>query len=269
MSIADQYSSGRLGASILDALRAAGHDPDHLDPSALAPFEEFHSLGRVASVALAEAAAVASTDEVLDVGCGIGGPARFLTTTYGCRVTGIDLTPEFIDVARDLTSRVGLGDVIDLRVGDALDLPFPDDRFDVVWTQHVSMNIGDKAGLYAELGRVLRPDGRLAFFDVVAGSASPPHFPVPWADEPDRSFLATPDTIRETLEAGGWTITHWEDLTPAALEWFITIANAPPTPSPLGPHLLIPNLATKIGNLRRNLTEDRIRLLRCVATRQA
>ena len=119
--------------------------------------------------ALAEAAAITSTDEVLDVGCGIGGPARFLATKFGCKVTGIDLTPEFIDVARDLNARVGLGDTIDLRVADALDLPFPDASFDVVWTQHVSMNIADKPGLYAELGRVLRPGGRLAFFDVVAG----------------------------------------------------------------------------------------------------
>ena len=219
-SIADQYSTGRLGATILEALRAAGHDPGHLDPSALAPFEEFHSLGRVASAALAEAAAITSTDEVLDVGCGIGGPARFLTTQYGCKVTGIDLTPEFVDVARDLTARVGLDDLIDLRVGDALDLPFPDARFDVVWTQHVSMNIADKVALYAELGRVLRPDGRLAFFDVVAGANGPPHFPVPWADEPDRSFLAPPDAIREILEGSSWTITHWADLSPAALEWF-------------------------------------------------
>jgi SAM-dependent methyltransferase len=268
-SIADQYSSGRLGASILDALRAAGHDPDDLDLSALAPFEEFHTLGRVASTALAEAAAITSTDLVLDVGCGIGGPARFLAAKFGCKVTGIDLTPEFIDVARDLNARVGLGDTIDVRVADALDLPFPDARFDVVWTQHVSMNIADKPGLYAELGRVLRPEGRLAFFDIVAGEHGPPHFPVPWADEPDRSFLAKPEAIRETLESSEWTITHWEDLTNEALQWFTTRAEAPPSPSPLGLHLVMPNMRTKVGNLHRNLAEDRVLLLRCVARRQA
>jgi SAM-dependent methyltransferase len=265
MAIEDQYSTGRLGASILEALREAGHDPDHLDPSALAPFEEFHTLGRVASTALAEAAAITATDRVLDVGCGIGGPARFLATRYGCRVQGIDLTPEFIDVARDLNTRVGLGNAIDLRVGNALDMPFPDGSFDVVWTQHVSMNIADKAGLYAEIGRVLKPGGRLAFFDVVAGDESPPHFPVPWANGPDRSFLAQPETIRETLEQGGWTITRWEDLTPEALEFFTAIADAPPRPSPLGLHLVMPNMITKVTNLRRNLSEDRVRVLRCVA----
>jgi len=268
-SIADQYSSGRLGASILDALRAAGHDPDNLDPSAIAPVEEFHTLGRVASAALAEAAAITSTDLVLDVGCGIGGPARFLAAKFGCKVTGIDLTPEFIDVARDLNARVGLGDTIDLRVADALDLPFPDARFDVVWTQHVSMNIADKPGLYAELGRVLRREGRLAFFDVVAGEHGPPHFPVPWADEPDRSFLAKPEAIRETLKSTGWTITRWEDLTSEALQWFTSRAEAPPSPSPVGLHLVMPNMRAKVGNLHRNLAEDRVRLLRCVATRQA
>lgn len=268
-SIADQYSSGHLGASILEALRAAGHDPDNLDPAAIAPAEEFHTLGRVASAALAEAAALASTDEVLDVGCGIGGPARFLATKYGCKVTGIDLTPEFIEVARDLNARVGLGDTIDLRVADALDLPFPAASFDVVWTQHVSMNIADKSGLYSELGRVLRPGGRLAFFDIVGGSESPPWFPVPWADEPDRSFLAKPEAIRGMVEASEWTITHWEDLTPEALEWFTTRAEAPPSPSPVGLHLLMPNMRTKVENLRRNLAEDRVRLVRCVARRQA
>jgi SAM-dependent methyltransferase len=202
---------------------------------------------------------------VLDVGCGIGGPGRFLTTRYGCTVTGIDLTSEFVEVARDLNARVGLGDAIDVQVGDALDLPFPDDSFDVVWTQHVSMNIADKAGLYAGISRVLLPGGRLAFFDVVAGDGGPLYVPVPWANERDRSFLVRPDEIRETLDAGGWVITHWADLTAEALEWFTAIADAPPSGNPLGPHLLIPDLAAKIGNLRRNLMEDRVRLLRCVA----
>ena len=265
MSIEAQYTTGRLGASILEALRTAGHDPDHLDLAALAPFEEFHTLGRVASAALADAASITEADRVLDVGCGIGGPARFLATQRGCKVTGIDLTPEFVEVARDLNGRVGLGDTIQVRVGDALDLPFPDRSFDVVWTQHVSMNIADKAGLYAEMGRVLEPGGRLAFFDVVAGDHGPLHFPVPWANEPDRSFLAHPDAIRDTLEQGGWTITHWKDLTPEALEFFTALAESPPGPNPLGLHLVMPNMLAKVTNLRRNLAEDRVRLLRVVA----
>lgn len=264
--IEGQYTIGRLGDSILEALRAEDHDLDHLDPEVLAPVEEFHTLGRIATKSLAAAADITTADRVLDVGCGIGGPARFLARTFGCPVTGVDLSAEFVEVARDLNRRVGLGDAIEVRRADALDLPFDDAGFDVVWTQHVTMNIADKRSLYREFARVLAPAGRFAFFDVVAGSDQPIHFPVPWADQPERSFLESADSIHAAVEAARFTVKHWEDMSDEALAWFAAMATAPPASSPLGLQLLVPDLRAKVANLRRNLDEDRIRLQRCVAS---
>jgi ubiquinone/menaquinone biosynthesis C-methylase UbiE len=152
-AVARHYTRGDLQQTVLQAIVDSGHDPDDLDPDALAPAEEFHTLGRLATVALADAAEVRAADHVLDVGSGLGGPARLLARRYGARVTGIDLTPELCAVAADLTRRVGLDDRVEIRQGDALDLPFDDATFDVVWTQHVSMNIADKDRLFGEMRR--------------------------------------------------------------------------------------------------------------------
>jgi len=263
-SVQQHYSSGTLQERVLAAIREAGHDPDHLDAEALTPAEEFHTFGRPATIALAEAAAITAADQVIDVGSGLGGPARFLARTYGCHVLGIDLTQELCDVATDLTRRVGQADRVELRQGNALALPVNSGTFDVAWTQHVSMNIGDKAGLFSELRRVLRPGGRLAFFDILAGSESPIHFPVPWSDDPTNSFLASSDQTRSLLGDAGFEVRVWEDLTTEATAFYASLAGVP-SPNPLGLHLLIPDMATKGANLRRNVEEHRIALVRCVA----
>lgn len=218
----------------------------------IAPFAEFHTLGPRATSALADLAGIAAGEEVLDVGCGIGGPVRHLASEYGARATGIDLTPEFVEAAIELNRRAGLD--IPIRVASALDLPFDDASFDVVWTQHVSMNIEDKAGLYAELRRVVRPGGRLAFFDVVAGPVQPIHFPVPWADDASISFLVSADETRALVEAAGFAPREWHDRTDDA--------RAMPGGGVDNP--LIPNFAVKVANHGRNLAEDRSRLLQAV-----
>jgi ubiquinone/menaquinone biosynthesis C-methylase UbiE len=260
------YTRGGLLESVLAAIRAAGHDPDALDPEALGPAEEFHSLGRPATIALADAAGISGTDSVVDVGSGLGGPARLLARRYGCRVVGVDLTQELCEVAADLTRRVGLTDRVEIRQGDALAMPFADESFDVAWTQHVSMNIEDKRGLFGEMRRVTRRGGRLAFFDILAGPEQPIHFPVPWAESAATSFLASIDTTREVLAQSGWTIRVWTDVTEEAAKFYDQLASAPPSaPSPLGLHLLIPNMPAKGANLRRNVDEGRIRIVRCVA----
>lgn len=261
-AVQEHYTRGDLLETVLRALAEAGFDPDHLDPGSLAPAEELHMLGRSATIALAERAAITELDLVLDVGCGIGGPARYLAANLGCEVTGIDLTPELCEVAAELTRRVGLDDKVTIRQADALDLPFDDDAFDVVWTQHVSMNIEDKARFFAELRRVLITGGRLAFFDLLAGPNQPIHFPVPWADDQSVSFLATPDETRELLEAAGFRVRSWEDLTHEAVGFLRQLTG--PT-GPLGPHLLVPDLPAKAGNLRRSIDEGRLVLVRAVA----
>jgi len=262
-----QYTTGDLLDRILSALGAAGHDLDPLDPEALAPVEDFHTLGRLATVALADAARVSSDDHVLDLGSGIGGPARFLARTYGCRVDGVDLTPEFQVVAEDLSRRTGLAGLVTAHVGDATATPFADSTFDVAWSQHVAMNIADKAGLYAEARRVLKPSGRLAFFDIMAGPEQPLHFPVPWADTPDLSFLIPPDEVRGEVEAAGFEVDLWLDLSEDAIAFFEALAAAPPPDaSPVNLALLIPDFPTKARNLVQNFREGRTRLVRAVAT---
>jgi SAM-dependent methyltransferase len=260
-----QYTTGR-GEAILEAIRATGADPEKFDAAILERMEEFHSLGRVATVGLAEKARISADDAVLDVGCGIGGPARYLARTFGATVTGIDLTAEFCDIARDLNRRTGFGDTIDIRQADALDLPFPDGSFDVVWTQHVAMNIADKPALYRELRRVARPGGRLAFFDIVGGSGEPLQFPVPWADTPDLSHLIAADDVRAAVEAAGFRVETWEDLTADAAEFFRQLAAGPPPNAPLGLQLFVPDFPAKAANVGRNIAEGRIRMVRCVST---
>src|SRR6267143_2615309 len=150
---------GTFLPSILNGLIAAGKDPDHIGPDDLVMLEEFHTLGPMATAALAQASGIRPDEEVLDAGCGIGGPARHLARAYGCRVTGVDYTPEFVEVGNELTRRSGLADRVEIVHGDATALPFPPGSFDVAWTQHAAMNIADKAGLYRELRRVVKPGG--------------------------------------------------------------------------------------------------------------
>ena len=260
------YSRGGLMESILDGLAESGHDPDDLDADDLATFEEFHTFGRAATIALADAAQISKDDRVLDVGSGIGGPARLLARTYGCQVVGIDLTEEFCGVATDLTKRVGLSDQVEIRRGDALDMPFVDAEFSVVWTQHVSMNIADKPRLYNEMRRVVPTGGRLAFFDILAGPTQPIHFPVPWAADEKVSFLASALETQAMMAAAGFRTQLWEDTTAEALEFYIGMNMATPSKPPsLGLHLIISNMGEKAANLRRNVEEGRIIVVRCVA----
>lgn len=258
------YSRGGLMKSILDGLNESGHDPDALDAEALAPLEEFHTFGREATIALADAAGITENDRVLDVGCGIGGPARLLARRYGCPVVGIDLTEEFCDVAIDLNRRVGLDDRVEIRRADALDLPFADGEFSVVWTQHVSMNIEDKPRMYAEMRRVVPTGGRLGFFDILAGPTQPIRFPVPWASDENVNFLASALETQVMVAAAGFRTRLWEDTTTQATRFYRAMGMPTPAP-PLGLHLIVPNVPEKGANLRRNAEEGRIIVVRCVA----
>ncbi|WP_428342855.1 class I SAM-dependent methyltransferase [Mycobacterium sp.] len=263
-SVAAQYATGGTRARIEAALRAAGKDLDGLHPSDFATFEDFHSLGRLGTVSLLEAAGVNAADHVLDAGSGIGGTARLLAADHGCRVTAVDLTDEYCDTARWLNDLVGLTDNIDVIEGDITALPLPDATFDLIVTQHVQMNIADKAGLYREARRVLRRGGRLALWDVTAGPHQPIHFPVPWADTPEGSHLITPDELRTTLQRAGFTIDRWNDLTDFAVAAMTPVFDA--APDPLGLQLLVPDIATKGKTLIANAREDRLRLIQAVAT---
>ena len=269
-SVQAHYTRSGLGGLILAALEKAGKDLNRLTPEDLAPIDEFHIRGRAATLELAKAARVDSTKRVLDVGSGVGGTSRCLAREFGCRVTGIDLTDEYCRAAAMLSERIGLAELVDYRQGDATSLPFPDASFDIVWTEHVAMNIPDKPQLYQEMFRVLKPGGALAIYDILAGPSGPVHFPVPWARTPESSFLTTPDELRSLLEEAGFNIEAWSDTTDAARAWFVMLAEKirKEGVAPLGFHVLLGSeFPAMAQNQRRNLEEARIVLAQIVARR--
>ena len=258
------YAAAGPVEAVLAALEAQGlTGPLTLDD--IEPVAEFHTAGRAATLELADAAGLGEVMRVVDVGAGVGGPALVLARLYGCRVTALDLTPEFCELAEILASRAGLGDRVRVVQGDALALPFPDASFDAVWTQHVQMNIADKAGLYRGARRVLVPGGTLAFWDIVAGDGRPVSFPVPWASDASQSHLAGFDELRETVRAAGFEERFVEDGTEEALAFTATMRERlKDGPPPLGVHLIVANLEEKFENYGRALEEGRIRLIRGV-----
>jgi len=265
--IQQHYARPDLGTAILAALANAGKDVSNLTPEDLAPVDEFHIRGRQATLELARAVGLDAAKHVLDVGSGIGGLSRCIAREFGCRVTGVDLTNEYCRVATMLAERVSLSHLVSYRHGNALNLPFPDGSFDVVWTQHVAMNIPDKATLYREMYRVLKAGGALAIYDILAGHAGSVLFPVPWARLPETSFLVTPNQLRQLLEDTGFAIASWKDMTPAAREWFANLARTIQQSGlpPLGFHMLLgPEFQAMAQNQRRNLEEGRIVLAQVI-----
>lgn len=267
-AIQAHYGRSDVESVILAALEKAGKSLDRLTPEDLAPVDEFHIRGRAATLELAQAAGIDANKHILDVGSGVGGTSRCLAREFGCHVTGIDLTDEYCRAAAMLSAKVGLSDLVDYRQGDATHLPFDDDLFDVVWTEHVAMNIPDKARLYQEMHRVLKPGGTLAIYDVLAGPGGDVLFPVPWARTPDTSFLVQPNELRHLLETAGFTISVWQDTTEAARAWFTALAEKIRKEGfpPLGFHLLLgSDFQAMAQNQGRNLQEGRIVLGQVVA----
>jgi ubiquinone/menaquinone biosynthesis C-methylase UbiE len=205
------YTSGNLWERLRAVLVAESVDSDHPTMAALAPYDHFHGRGLEATEELASAVVVRAADHILDIGSGIGGPARYFADRFGCRVTGIDLTPEFCAVARVLTRALGLDGRVAFEEGDALTMPFADASFAGAYSMNVAMNIADKAGFYRQIHRVLEPGAWLALSEVAQGSGGPPDYPTPWADTAAASFLATPAETRAGLEAAGFTIVRSRD----------------------------------------------------------
>jgi SAM-dependent methyltransferase len=200
-----------------DALRGAGIDPERPSHRDLWPFDQLHSRGIVATREHAKRAGIQAGMYVLDLGCGLGGSSRYLAAECGCRVAGIDLTPNFVEAARLLTARCGLADRIEFRQANALALPFEDGTFDHVWSYAVTMNIADKEGLGHEVARVLKPGGRFSCNEIARGSGGAPAFPLPWASEAETSFLVSPTEMCTALEAGGLSVIEQADLTASRL----------------------------------------------------
>ena len=218
-SITDHYTSGDLLARLEARLREDGIDPSQPTIEALAPYDQFHGRGLEATEDMAALLPIAETDHVLDIGSGLGGPARYLARRFGCRVSGIDLTAEFCDIARHLTALLGFEDRVSVRQGDALAMPYDDATFDGAYSMNVSMNIADKRALYREIRRVLKPGAWVALSEAAQGPGGEPDYPTPWARTAASSFLATEAETRASLEACGFAIEVLRDTTEAALAY--------------------------------------------------
>jgi len=266
------YGRGGLIDRVLAALADAGKDVEHLTIDDLASIDEFHSRRRLATEELARMLAPKPGDRLLDIGSGLGGPARYLAKMCGCLVTGVDLTQEFVATAAELTRRAGLSAEVAFRQGSALELPLADGSFDLAWSQNVAMNIADRPRYYGEVRRVLKSGGRFAIQDVARGPAGEPHYPVMWADTPATSFLHTPEATRGMLERAGFAVIVWQDNTAAAIaeaeaERARAVADRGGRPV-LGLHLVVgPSFVEKARNSRRNMIENRIRLINAVVRR--
>jgi len=258
------YSARDIEARIVAAIRAAGLNPEQrLSPAELGALDHFHTGGFRASRELQELAQIRGEHRVLDIGAGLAGPARMLASTLGCRVDCVEMSSDFCAGARLLNRLTGLDERINVHNASALDLPFPDDTFDVAWMQNVGMNIADKPKLYGEIHRVLKPGGRFAFQEMAAGSSALSHFPLPWATDPADSFLVSVDELRSLLEASGLIAEVLEDTSAAHLS--ATTAIVTPTASgKLSLAVFVDNLAQKATNTRRSLEEGQTRLVRGV-----
>ena len=255
------YGFGGIMEKIEAGLKAAGKDVNSLTVDDLAPIDQFHTRGRDSTLEVVGLAKLKPSDLVLDVGCGLGGTARFLAEQYSCSVAGIDLTEEYISVGKRLTELVDLSNRVELRQASALEIPYEDERFDVVWTEHVQMNIADKNRFYSEIARVLKPGGRLLFHDIFRGSGDSPFYPTPWAEDESISALVTETEARSVMAQVGLEIDQWIGKVQESIEFFSEVsarieADGPP---PIGIHLLMgDNARDKLQNYVRNLSEDRV-----------
>ena len=260
--IAAHYSRGNLLARLNTALREDCVDPDHPSMEALAPYDQFHGRGLEATLQIAEMMQVGSADHILDIGSGIGGPARYFANRFGCKLTGIDLTPEFCNVARHLTRLLDLEDRVAFELGDALAMPFADASFDGAYSMNVSMNIADKGAFYREVHRVLKRGAWLVLSEVAKGESGELEYPTPWAASAHTSFLSTPDETRRGLVEGGFDVIQFRSTLEEARAFGVrsrAMVERGEKPSHHAVMLIHGEIATQaMANNSRGLSEARI-----------
>jgi len=264
------YSPNDLYNKIIAGLNKLGKDLSKITLDDLQPVDEFHIRGDTATKELIKLSAFTPDMHILDVGCGIGGSTRRLSHETGCRVTGIDLSDEYIDTAQRLTQLLNMQERVTFHAASALALPFDDSAFDGVWSLQMNMNVDDKLSWLKETYRVLKPGGRAVLYEVCGNKNTPLYFPVPWAQDSSMSFLVPPESFREVITAAGFDITVWNDKTGLARQAFAQV-KAPvgePNLPVLGVYLLVGNdISAKAYNLHRNLDEERVSLIETVAVR--
>lgn len=273
--IQQNYAVQALLDRIKHALEKAGMGSGPLQWTDLVGFDQFHVRGLDSTKEMAEILKLKRDQSLLDIGSGLGGPARYLAAAHGVHVTGIDLTPQFVDVSDYLSERVGLADKLTFKQGDAIDLPFADEQFDVAWTQHVAMNIQNKPKLYQGIHRVLKTGGRFAIYDAIKGNDQPVIYPTPWASDQAISFLATESEMNDALASAGFRTLSFVDATETVAQWFRELQQqraqqqqSRQVPNPLNPvSILGPDLLVAIGNFARNILEGRVRIVRIIVSK--
>ena len=260
------YGQPDLPGKIRLAFERLGLGSGQVTRENLTDLDEIHIRGREATLEFGRTAGLGPGQRVLDVGCGLGGPARTLAAEFGCEVVGLEIVEEFCRAAVMLTEWVGLSDRVTIREGDMRTMPFADASFDRVFSLHTLMNVNEKAAVFREVRRVLIPGGVFGLYEVCGEDGDTLHFPVPWAGGPEISFLMTADELRAEIAAAGFAEQHWNDVTAGALRWFdglaeIRLAAAPKPPGPNVGLVLGPDAAQKSRNLQRNLREGRIQVV--------
>ena len=258
-------------AAIEAGLAAHGVEAKNARVEDLGPVDEFHIGGRIASAHFLDQLDIKPSQTILDVGCGLGGSARFAAKTYGAKLVGLDLTPEYVAAGQTLCDWVGLSDRIELHHGSALSLPFDAAHFDGAFMMHVGMNIQDKQALMAEVSRVLRPGAKFGIYDIVKTNDEDLIYPVPWATTSETSWLARPEDYRAALDGNGFSVASENNRRAFALEFFKKMkaaGDAADGPPPLGLHILMQqSTAEKIPNMVANLAANRISPVEMIAVK--
>lgn len=270
-SVRQHYTHGRLLDAIRAGVSALGKTSATVNVDDLAPVDEFHIGGRKASVEFFDQLHFSSVQNVLDVGCGLGGPARFAASRYGCRVTGIDLTSEYVETGKVLCQWTGLDDRVSLHQGSALSMPFLDSAFDGAYMMHVGMNISDKPKLCSEVQRTLRTGSLFGIYDIMRIGEGELTYPVPWATTADTSVVAAPEQYKAALRDAGFAFVVERNRRDFALAFFeeLRARTAASGPPPLGLQVLMgASAAQKIQNMIANISAGRIAPVEVIARKQ-